>query len=71
MTPAEARDALEPLRKQLERIADLLQLLIVPEPDPILESTECPHPEDQRADLGTTNGEPEWECKACGFRTHP
>jgi hypothetical protein len=29
----------------------------------------CQHPEDVIVDFGVTNGQPDWLCKACGFRS--
>ena len=70
MTPGEWREASEPIRTQLDRIATALETLVLlsaPEPEP--QSTRCLHPEDQRASFGITGGKPDWLCQACGYRT--
>lgn len=59
--------------EQLRRIADALEVLATavtapPEPEPPPDPT-CPHPPDQRVDFGLTNGQPDWQCRVCGFRT--
>ncbi len=49
----------------LEEIRDLLR----PAPEPAAPPEDifaCPHPDEARIDL-TSMGEPEWECRACGF----
>lgn len=57
------RDELAGIRAQLERFE--------PEPEPAEDAPppECQHPDDQRMDFGTTDGQPDWLCKVCGFRT--
>lgn len=71
--------------QQLTRIADALEALVslqhqmlqlelapapAPEPTPAPEETPgCPHPPDQRASFGMTNGQEEWECRLCQYRT--
>lgn len=73
MTPDELKKALEPTRKQLERIATALETIVAamqePKPTPEAEPPTCPHPPEQRSDFGLTNGKPDWECRACGYRT--
>jgi hypothetical protein len=57
--------------KALERIADVLERAIEPPPAPADEPGGCEHPAEARIDFGITNGEPDWQCRACGFRTVP
>ena len=49
----------------LERIAVALEAQIVT----VSESIGCDHPMDQRIDFGLTNGQLDWECKVCHWRT--
>lgn len=64
------RDDLREIACQLKRIADALELFLAPEPlIPEPETTGCPHPPEQRVSLGTTNGQEEWACRLCRFRT--
>jgi hypothetical protein len=52
----------------LERIATTLEALLPPEqPEP--ETPTCLHPMDCRIDFGTTNGQPDWMCTVCKYRT--
>ena len=61
--------AVEKVGNELQKIRQVLEAL-VPEQEPEQpESTECPHPEDQRIDFGMTNGLPDWQCRLCNFRT--
>lgn len=54
----------------LERIALALEALTVaPEETPAPVDTGCAHPEDQRISFGVTDGQPDWQCGACGYRT--
>ena len=74
MTREELVMALEPLVRQLTRIADLLMLIAssseaLSEPDPT--DTTCPHPEDLRISFGMTNGQPDWLCSVCQYRSIP
>jgi transposase-like protein len=62
MTPEEA------LRERgvvaLERIADTLNAIHhALQGQPV----ECPHPEEERQDLGSTMGHERWRCKVCGY----
>lgn len=69
MTSSELRSALEPIETQLRRIADALALLVPDEPPMSDPAPTCPHPEEARIGLGTTNGIPEWECRLCRYRS--
>jgi ribosomal protein L37AE/L43A len=33
------------------------------------ETPTCTHPEDQRISFGVTNGQADWQCRICRFRT--
>ena len=77
MTPITKTDlvaALRPATLALRRIASALEALIPePEPETTPETTQepepCQHPKESRLDFGTTNGLPDWQCRACGYRT--
>lgn len=63
----------ERIASSLERIASVLEMLATPTeapPDEPMPEPTCSHPEDQRLQLGATNG---WQCMApnCGFRQMP
>jgi hypothetical protein len=34
-------------------------------------SSECLHPADQRQDFGVTDGQEDWRCSVCGYRSIP
>jgi hypothetical protein len=71
MTLEELRYVLEPIETQLRRIADVLELLTAA-PEPESPEPPCPHPLESRMDFGLTNGQPDWQCGLCGYRTvHP
>jgi hypothetical protein len=53
---------------ELNRIATVLEALI-PEQIPESATPTCLHPMDCRITLGTTNGQPDWTCTACQYRT--
>jgi hypothetical protein len=61
----------ERIWEQLKRIADTLERLAPPEtaPDSDPEPETCPHPPELRISFGMTNGQPDWQCQACGYRT--
>jgi hypothetical protein len=65
MTPDELKKALAPLEKQLRRIAEALEAF-VPEQQSTPDEPVCPHPEDQRLQMG-----PGWTCQACGYQEMP
>ena len=71
MTPGELRAVLTPIATQLSRIADAIEALIVmnQEPEPEPETPDCLHPMEMRADFGETDGQPDWQCRVCGYRT--
>lgn len=57
-----------------ERIATALERIVVlleggGEPAAAVEPIECLHPIEQRTDFGTTDGEDDWQCNVCGYRT--
>lgn len=69
------RDELgERICHELERIANVLEVLMVtlvpepPTPPPSITPT-CPHPPESRIDFGTTQGQSDWQCRICGYRT--
>ena len=57
-------------RVALERIAAVLER-VTAEPPADDQPSGCPHPADQRIDFGVTAGQPDWQCRSCGFRTVP
>lgn len=60
----------ERLVSAFERIGAALELMVagpeMPSPD-----EGCAHPEDMRTSFGVTDGVPDWQCRACGFRSVP
>ncbi len=58
----------EQLLATLDRIATALEILALPESQEPPETT-CPHPPEERIDFGMTNGQPDWTCKLCGYRS--
>lgn len=54
----------------LERIATALEALIPPEPDPP-SVAPCLHPQESRVDFGTTEGQADWQCRICDYRSIP
>lgn len=55
--------------QELKRIADSLERIA---PDPISEpepEPSCPHPQEARMSFGMTNGQPDWLCTLCQYRT--
>jgi hypothetical protein len=66
MTIEEARFALAPLVAELARIATALeQFGLDPEPA----ASGCEHQPAARIDFGITNGQADWQCRDCGYRT--
>lgn len=58
----------ERIWEELRRIANALEILTEPQTaEP--ETPTCPHPEDQRISFGVTNGQADWQCRMCRFRT--
>ena len=53
---------------ELAGIRQVLELIAAPDPEPEPE-VDCPHPLEDRADFGTTDGQPDWQCRRCGFRS--
>lgn len=69
MQPELAR-TLERIATSLERMAAALEVGVassLPDDDPSWEG--CPHPDEARVSFGVTNGQVDWQCNACGFRT--
>lgn len=66
-------EQIERIATAQERIATVLEMLVDSPQEPPTPASEeppmCPHPTDQRIDFGMTNGQPDWQCKVCGFRT--
>jgi hypothetical protein len=58
----------ERIWNELRRIANSLEALTEP-PTAEPETPTCPHPEDQRISFGVTNGQADWQCRICQFRT--
>lgn len=58
--------------ERLAAAAEVLAASAIGEPDGAeAEPVEagCPHPADQRISFGVTSGQPDWHCRACGFRS--
>ncbi len=59
--------------EQLKRIADALETLValsLPEP-PAPETATCLHPEEDRVSFGMTDGQEDWQCRRCLYRSIP
>ncbi len=56
-------------RVALERIAAALEALLVPLETASTESPACLHPAELRIDFGITNGQEDFQCRKCGFRS--
>lgn len=70
MTAEELDRMLGPIALSLHRIAEAMERLSPPTPEPRPElTTACLHPLDSRTDFGMTNGEPDWQCRICQFRS--
>lgn len=67
MTKSDLVAALAPVTKELHRIATILESF-VPETE-TQEETPCLHPMETRADFGTTDGQEDWLCRVCGYRS--
>lgn len=68
MTP-DWTEAIDRALSALERIATALEAQHPP-PEPET-PPQCPHPEESRIDFGWTNGQRDWQCEQCGYRTVP
>lgn len=67
----DSRDSRELTRiaDALERIAVALERFEPADDTPAPTTGECEHPIEARIDFGVTNGQPDWQCGRCGFRT--
>ncbi len=64
---AEWKEICQSIAQHLDRIATVLEQTLRPsEPST---PAPCPHPMEARIDFGTTNGQPDFQCRLCGFRS--
>ena len=65
---SQPKDVTERIWHELHRIANALESLIPDQESPDL---PCQHPPEMRTSFGTTQGQEDWLCRVCQFRTVP
>jgi len=61
----------ERIAAALERIAAALEVVVAGTLPPASETEPvgCAHPDEARVNFGLTDGNPDWLCQACGYRS--
>ena len=62
-------EAIERNTAATERLATTIASF-VPDDEPATDQ-QCPHPPESRIPFGVTKGQPDWQCRDCGYRTVP